>query len=441
MSRRASVPRRFLFAWAAFVLMVPTVARSDELAVRLQRALAEGRLSVRLSEPEQVRALLGPPERESEAREGGMNLLIWEYGDLSVIFGSRAGGSSPPLLLGVRLGDQMWEPEPGRMVALTDAADLARLDPLTGVRNVDLSRLDLRASGSTIEAMSFDTRTRWPGRDSLPEGFDPAAILARGRNPGLGVHALHRRGIDGRGVGIAILDQPLILPHDEYRVARLDTAGLGGFPPQMHGPAVLSAAAGRTCGVAPGAEVSYFAVPMWERGNRAYVHAMDQVLALNDTLPPGRRIRVVSISTGTFAQQADSADWRRVRERAERAGIVLVTCDGGFVRFGMLSRAPGGDPDDPASYRRGRYSAEDDELRVPGARTLAGHEGSSVYTYYPVGGLSWGAPYIAGLAALACQVRPEAGPREIAAALIATAKRTPAGPVVDPGAFIARIRR
>ena len=37
-----------------------------------------------------------------------------------------------------------------------------------------------------------------------------------GKNPGLGIRSLHALGITGRGVGIAIIDQTLLVEHQEY---------------------------------------------------------------------------------------------------------------------------------------------------------------------------------------------------------------------------------
>jgi hypothetical protein len=442
--RRPALASLALSMFLVFTTPLAMRAHAWDLAERLRQALAAGQISLQMTEPGEIRDLLGPPLRESPQREGGMSLVLWEYADFTVAFGRRTGSDMPLVMLGVRQGETMWEVGRDRPLAPRTAADLTKLDPFTGLQNVDLRRLDLRALGARLKTLSYDTRTLWPGHDSLPEGFDPAAALDRGKDPGLGIRALHALGIDGRGVGIAIIDQPLLVPHAEYAtsLARLDTTGLGDFPPQMHGPAVLSAAAGLTCGVAPRARVAYFAVPMWESSNRPYVAALEKVFALNRTLPAGERIRVVSISNGDFARQADSTAWVQVRERATREGVLLLTCEGTPIRYGMLQRERGADPDDPrACTRDARYSSDGDAIRVPGTRTLASPAGAHVYTFFPSGGMSWGAPYLAGLAALACQVRPDVSPGEIVAALVATATRTAAGPVVNPKGFIERLRR
>jgi len=50
--------------------------------------------------------------------------------------------------------------------------------------------------------------------------------------------------------------------------------------------------------------------------------------------------------------------------------------------------------------------------------------------------MSWGAPYIAGLAALAFQVNPEIKPKEIIQSLVDTVTKTESGPIVNPVGFI-----
>jgi hypothetical protein len=84
------------------------------------------------------------------------------------------------------------------------------------LRGCDLSKLDLRNSINDLLYASFDDRTVWPVPNRMPSDFDSKRIMELGKNPGLGVHSLHKRGITGRGVGIAILDQPLLVDHQEY---------------------------------------------------------------------------------------------------------------------------------------------------------------------------------------------------------------------------------
>jgi hypothetical protein len=134
-------------------------------------------------------------------------------------------------------------------------------------------------------------------------------------------------------------------------------------------------------------------------------------------------------------------EWKEILKQVESQGILVVTCDQAVFEYGILSLKPGKDPDKPEKYDQGYYSSEKDVIRVPGAnKTVASHRGHDVYTFDRMGGMSWGAPYIAGLAALAYQVNPKIQPKEIIQLLIATVINTDAGPIVNPKGFIEKVR-
>lgn len=420
----------------------PSAQAADREAL-LRNAIREGRITYKLTETEEMRAILGAPLKESSNPDGEWILVSWEYPEITVTFGRWTRGKAPLVLLRIRKGNEEWDIGRNRKLALRSEKDMAKLDSFSGVQNVDLRRIDLSLMKEALAPLTFDNLTEWPPPGKLPAGFDPAAVMELGKNPGLGIRALHKEGIDGRGVGIAIIDQPLLLGHEEYAsaIVRFDATGMAGFPPQMHGPAVLSAAAGLTCGVAPKAAVTYFAVPMWDESNEPYIAAMNRIFELNASLPPGEKIRAVSISNGMFPNYPEYETWKGICERAGREGIFLITCEGNLINYGMLARSWEGDPDDPRSYRPGRYSGKDDRIRIPGTRTLASLRGNSIFTYFPDGGMSWGAPYLAGLAALAFQVNPKTSPGEVVTALFETAIATEAGPVVNPRGLIDRLRR
>ncbi len=305
-----------------------------------------------------------------------------------------------------------------------------------------MKNLDLRDEAKILNTMIFDSLTEWPPGDKLPAGFNPDQLMEQGKTPGLGVRGLHEKGIDGRGVGIAIIDQPLLLGHQEYtsRLVRYDATGLADLDPQMHSAPIVSITAGKLVGVAPGATVTHFAVPMWKKENAYYIRSLEKIFALSSELPEDERIRVVSISTSPLWHHPDDVIWRNAVKRAAAMGILIVTCDSEFLRFGTLTLIEGRDPDRPESYRTGYYSAEDNVLRVPtGNKTVASHLGNDVYKYEREGGRSWAAPYLAGLAALAFQLEKDISPQTIVELLIATATPTEAGPVVNPRGFIDRV--
>ena len=67
--------------------------------------------------------------------------------------------------------------------------------------------------------------------------------------------------------------------------------------------------------------------------------------------------------------------------------------------------------------------------------------GNDIYTLNREEGMSWAAPYIAGLAALALQCNPNISPDKMRELMIDTVTVTSAGPVLNPMAFIERIRK
>lgn len=318
------------------------------------------------------------------------------------------------------------------------------MDHFWGFQNVSLKNLDLREDAELLRTMPFDSCTEWPPQEKVPSGFDPQKLLEDGKNPGLGIRVLHEQGITGKGVGIAILDQPLLLGHEEYtsRLTRYDATGLAEFSPQMHGSPIASVAVGKEIGVAPEATLSYFAVPMWESDNSYYTRSLHRIFELNKVLPKDEIIRVVSISDGMFAEKKGFQEWQNVLGEAKERGILVVTCDPSFIRYGTLTLIEGKDPDSPFSYKSGKYCSEKDVLRIPaGNKTIASYRGNKVYYYEREGGRSWAAPYIAGLAALAFQINPKITTDKIKELLIKTVTKTSAGPIINPIAFIESVKK
>lgn len=414
-----------------------------EFAAKLQEGIRSGMIVYRLTEPEEIIEMLGSPMKEEIRQDGGMLIKELKYPGIFIVFGKMRNYPAPFTIINLKINNKEVDIGRGKRVVLRNNDDLSKLDSFNGFQNVSLVNCDLRDKKKLLDSMRFDSLTEWPAPDKLPEGFYPTELLEKGKNPGLGIRSLHKEKIDGRGVGIAIIDQPLLLGHVEYtsRIIRYDATNLVGFSPAMHGPPIVSIAVGKDIGVAPGAALTYFAVPIWEKDNIPYIKAMRKIFELNKTLPESEKIRVVSVSTGMFPHYPNFDEWKEVLKQAEEQGILVVSCDQSFLEYGILSRIPGKGPDDPQNYLPGKYSSKNDVLRLPGSnRTIASHRGIEVYIFVRDGGMSWGAPYIAGLAALAYQIKPEIKPKEILEFLIKSAIKTKAGPVVNPRGFIDRVK-
>jgi len=342
-------------------------------------------------------------------------------------------------------------------------------DPLQmDLRSYDLSALDLSGSMSDLLYATFDDRTTWPPEDRMPEGFDWQLIMELGKDPGLGIRSLHAQGITGRGVGIAIIDQTLLVDHEEYvNQLRLyeetDDVIDRWSESQLHGAAVASIAVGKTVGVAPEADLYYIATARGFTNNSfSYLaRSIQRILEVNEQLPPERKIRVISMSLHWKEGVEGYDELMAAVGEAKDAGMLIVCANieqiYGF-KFNGLGRFPLADPDAFESYEPGLFWADDfyegerhsDRLLVPmDSRTTASPTGQSEYVFLREGGVSWSIPYITGLYALAAQVDPEIT-LELFWSLAMETGRTielkhdgetiQLGPIVDPVALIGKLQ-
>lgn len=338
---------------------------------------------------------------------------------------------------------------------VTDADVLAwRQTPLGG-QGQDLTGKDFAGvSKALMLTATYDTETTWPASGKLPAGFDPAQVLAAGRDPGLGVRRLHERGITGAGVAVAVIDKPIRQDHREFAgrftYVEVDAKNPRIKTPHWHGMACASIFAGATTGVAPASQLYYIATPDVRSTRWAnYAAAVEKVLAINAGLPREQQIRVVSLSDGPLPRDIGSAALTRFDDavrRAEAAGVAVVNCNelNFAIRFGSAGAPPDRDRNDPDSYDPWLRATgvSQDELVLPADyRTTASNAGTDAYAYWGEGGRSWACPYLAGMIALGVQVKPDATPAELYQAVVATATRTTNGLLlVNPEAFIASLR-
>ena len=82
-------------------------------------------------------------------------------------------------------------------------------------------------NASDLYTYTYNTGTAFAGAED-----EAAALLEACKDPGLVVRSLQARGITGRGVNVAILDQPLLTDHPEFadRIAAYYDTGCEGRP-------------------------------------------------------------------------------------------------------------------------------------------------------------------------------------------------------------------
>ncbi len=310
---------------------------------------------------------------------------------------------------------------PGKMTELpsynSDSDEIWQID----LRSSDLTNLDLSERLNDLLYADFDSKTKWP--DRLPDGFEPQMIMELGKNPGLGLRELHEKGITGKGIGLAIIDQGLLVDHIEYKkqLKMYEEIHCSDENAAMHGPAVASIAVGKTVGVAPEADLYYIAETHGvynEQGEFDWdlswlAESVDRIVEINKTLPEGKKIRVISISLGIGGEMNGYEKVFDSIEKAKQDGIYTVYVESDPY-FG-LGRDPLKSPDENTSFTKGEFwkniRYNNDKLLIPmDSRCTASPTGVNDYVFYRNGGMSWAVPYVAGLYALACQVKPDITP-------------------------------
>ncbi len=386
----------------------------------------------------------------SQHTDPNEELYVTKLADLS-----KLQKGEPSIALKEAVGDMSWRKFEGWVKNENFGYD---------VRGLDISKEDLSWLEDFNE-LGFDTNTKWP--EKVPAGFDPEQILELGKNPGLGIRDLHEQGITGKGVSIAIIDQALLLEHEEYkdnivlyeRIHDVDEWA------SMHGPAVASIAVGKNVGVAPEAKLYFIAETFGHFQDDGYefdasliADGIMRVLEINKILPEGEKIRVISISRGYNINDTGYQEITAAIEAAAKENVFVITTSTGeyydFDLFGM-SRDFLKDPEDFNSYTPAAWvkdyfyenpSAFQDMILFPmGSRAYAGFTGTEEYSIETPGGLSWSVPWCAGFYALCCQVKPDLTPQEFIQALKETGVTTelkregktyPFGKIVNPAEVI-----
>ncbi len=321
--------------------------------------------------------------------------------------------------------------------------------PYDDVRFTDLTKLDPAKVKGVAPTLWTHEDTKWP---SAVKEY-ATRMIEEAKNPGLGVRALHKEGVTGRGVNVAIIDQPLCDDHPEFsgKIAAYKNLCTGeGSDSSMHGPAVLSLLAGETIGTAPGARVYFAAAPSWTADAALQAQALDWIIAANEKLPAGNKIRVVSISAAPSGPGSpftkNNVDWDKAVARAEAAGILVLDCTQNHGIIGACFVDPGSDREDPASYKPGfpgREGSHPGHLLVPTSPRTTAEEyrkGECGYQYTGRGGLSWAIPYAAGVLAMGWQVRPELTKEQMVDLLMKSAHTDAGRKFINPPAFIKMVR-
>ena len=339
--------------------------------------------------------------------------------------------------------------------------EVVSIEKFKDFRSVDLSTKNLsEVPKEILITADFDTRTIWPESDKLPLGFNPEEIIEKGKDPGLGVIELHKEGIDGRGVTVAIIDQSLaskrgeFMPHQEYASNIVDYKEFG-LPEDegvsMHGPAVTSLLVGKTCGIAPEAKLVYIAVPSGRDFNLR-ADALLDIIERNKTLAQEDKVRIVNCSIGYMEKNPEAGldRWIETIKKAEEEGIIISDVGDrtgvDYIGGGTSNEKEDTDYYDQALFLQEMNKADTEGLKdriiIPSDyRTMASSAGPEEYMYNSKGGMSWSVPYLTGIFALVLQIKPDLKKEQIAQIINKTATVNNKGlKVINPKGIIEAVK-
>lgn len=301
-------------------------------------------------------------------------------------------------------------------------------------RGKDLSNKNFKnVSIDILKTSKFDNQTKWPSKEKLPENFNPEIVLENGKNPGLGLRELHKQGITGKGINVAIIDQKLDLNHKEYSDNIVSYEELGDSSNEemsMHGPAVASLFVGKNCGVAPEAKLHYKTAPCGDYCSWDFEsQSLNNIIDYNNTAEDKDKIKVVSISVGypNPAFKGNLDNWIKTIEQAKENGIIFIDAntlfDSGFIGGGSFENK-----EDINKYEtwlaidrkidmfdemNPSWNSKDNIIVPSDYRTFASSwnkkeiDDPDGYNFSGLGGISWSIPYLAGLFTLMLQVNKD----------------------------------
>ncbi len=248
-------------------------------------------------------------------------------------------------------------------------------------RGADLSKQDFKDQAGMFYTFTFDMAAKWPQGDKMPDADMPARIVEKGKYMGLGLSLLSQKGITGKGVSVAIIDKPILREHEVFQgsLTYLEVPPEHGTMgnPDFHGAAVAGILAGKN-GVAPEANLYYFAVPDDMDPYGRYAEAMGQILELQSTLPTESRIRIVAVAYGldqldVASNTGKAMDWSQAIDRARQEGIIVIYPGMPGLAFTGTGCPPEKDRDDPANYELWSWSSAKrqvaEKLQVQGVKT------------------------------------------------------------------------
>lgn len=338
--------------------------------------------------------------------------------------------------------------------------------PDISFEHLDVSEYDL--SALDILKVRYAEDTKWPeDENKLPKGFKPKEFLEYRKNPGLGIRQLHKQGIDGKGRKVAVIDSFRLFDHLEYHNQLKGYEEIHIDPENYNGGSFsgfVSALVGKTCGVAPKAEVYCYAVDVTNQTQVYFAEAIRKVCELHKKLIRDGQtgidaiLVIKGISSKLFKDEEGYDEALQAAEEATKLGIWCRIGPTHFKEHGMwreerICCKADGNIDNPDDFILDEYSVlnrtplQQEELFrgslcFPGGGwTVALDVKMNEYVFSSKNG-PYMAAYAVGLYLLAKSVKPDLEPEEYWRLGIETGDfREGIGTIVNPQRLINELRK
>lgn len=222
-----------------------------------------------------------------------------------------------------------------RGLALSENSTFGTMEGFWGLAFEDASSIDLSyIPVPMLSSVPFSTYTKFPVRDKLPFGFDYLRILYGSMVVEDDVKQLHKAGILGQGVTIAVIDFPMEFSHREFKdsqieyVQRCENAVL-----EHHGYGVVSRIIGRDLGIAPASNLIYYplnikqGIRVEERINQIAVDTLNCFREILNAVKSGKKIDIVSVS-GTVENCGNEEilnEYKQIKDELKSLGCEVFT--------------------------------------------------------------------------------------------------------------------
>jgi len=281
--------------------------------------------------------------------------------------------------------------------------------------NHDLSEITFEV----LEELAFNSKTRFP--TELLYRMNPSSIMELGKNPGMNIREIHKSGITGKGIKIAVIDRPINYKHIEFdgRITYIEVApnSRGSDMIDFHGVVCASFISGKTLGVAPDSELIYYAVPScWNSIIEYYKHQLTALRMIYEYNKNNEdKIRLVSISAPFYeSQMKKRAELLKILEEQNCYVIDAINFRDHFQGLNKISIK---DDNNVDNYVLDRCQKDEiqkctnllDRILIPSSkRTSACFSENNQYMYHGQGvSESWTIPHLVGIFALSLQAKPD----------------------------------